>query len=322
MIRKKIVFNDDTQWAPIKKEEIERLKIFNIEYIGRNCLVEGDYIKYAKDADIIFNQGSHKITKKIIENLPKLKAIIRRGIGYDNIDIKTATEKCICVSNTPGFCVDEVSTHAIALLLSFVRNIPYWYNWIRKGEWQEDQLEACIDVDSILNENVGIIGFGNIGRMIADKLVPFKTNIYVYDPYVLVDKKCNVKKVKLDKLLKKSKYIILACPLTEETVNILDKEQFKLIRNDAVIINVGRGKLINEKVLIKYLKEKLIKGAALDVFKKEPVKKDNLLLQFDNVIVTPHNAASSPKSMKKSLNIAFDEIIRIVRGKSPICKVN
>ena len=323
MTEKKIVFNDHITQGPIEKEHVELFKQYGIEYIGADCETEEDFFKYAKDADIIFDQGRTKITQRVIENLPKLKAILRRGIGFDNVDYKAAAKQGICVSNTPGFCADEVSTHAIALLLSFIRNIPIYHNLVKQGKWNTIGKDGYANMESLWGENVGVVGFGNIGKLLAEKLSPFRVYMHVYDPYTQIDeKKYNVKKATLDEILKSCKYIILVCPLTEETTGMLDEKQFKLMRKDAVLINVGRGKLINEKVLIKYISEKKIAGAALDVFDEEPTSKDNPLLKYENVILSPHNAGISPKSTKLSLKMGFDEIIRIATGQAPTCRVN
>lgn len=331
MAREKIIFNDHITHAPIKKDEIQRLKEFNIKYIGRDCLSEEDFMKYAKDADIIFDQGQTRITRKVIEKLPKLKAILRRGIGYDNVDIEAAAKNGVCVSNTPGFCADEVSTHAVALLLSYIRKIPKWHNWIRDGKWEKSRIDPYEGLDSILGKKVGIIGFGNIGIKIYEKLIPFKPEFFVYNrsnPYMKLKAypelkdRYYFKKASIEELLRKSKYIILVCPLVKETIHLLDEDQFKVMRNDAVIINVGRGRLINEEVLIKYLYEKKIEGAALDVFEDEPIKSSNPLLKLNNVILSPHNAGVSPEAEELSFKMSFEEMIRIATGKKPTCKVN
>ena len=323
MAEKIIVFNDYISQAPIEKEHVEMFKQHGIEYAGADCENDEDFLNYAKDAHIIFDQGHVKISKKVIENLPNLKAILRRGIGYDNVDYITAAQKNVCVSNTPGFCADEVSTHAIALLLGFIRNIPAYHNLVVEGRWDSLGEQGYANMESLYGEDVGIVGFGNIGKMIAEKLSPFRVHTYVYDPYTQIDEqKYMVKKATLNEISEKCRYIILVCPLTPETENMLDKEQFELMRKDAVIINVGRGKLINEEVMIQHLKEKKIAGAALDVFDQEPIQKDNPMLGMENVIFSPHNAGISPKSKKKSYNMSFEEIIRIATGQAPTCRVN
>ena len=198
-----------------------------------------------------------------------------------------------------------------------------YHNLVKQGKWKKLGKDGYENMSSLWGEHVGIVGFGNIGKMLAEKLSPFRVCTHVYDPYTQIDeKKYNVKKATLNEILKSCKYIILVCPLTEETTNMLDEEQFKLMRKDVVLINVGRGKLINEKVLIKYISEKKIAGALLDVFDKEPTSKDNPLIKYDNVILSPHNAGISPKSTKLSLKMSFDEMIRIATGQTPTCRVN
>ncbi|MBM3706187.1 MAG: C-terminal binding protein, partial [Actinobacteria bacterium] len=289
-----VVLNDDLREEPFAAEFVKKFKKCGIDYRVKTCKCEDDHIKYGQDADIIFNQGATKITRKIIENLPNLKVIIRRGAGYDNVDVEAAREKGIIVCNTPGFCAEEVATQAIALLLAFIRRIPYWHNWTRAGKWNKGEYSFMVEppfagLDTLEGEDVGIVGFGFIGKNIYKKLIGFDVNFYVYDKYIKVDRSYNVKQVELEELLKNCRYIILCCPLTSETKYMIDDAQLKIMRNDAVIVNVGRGALINEAVLIKYLQEKKIAGAALDVFEETPVNKDSMLLKLDNVVISPHN---------------------------------
>ncbi|MCL5073991.1 MAG: C-terminal binding protein [Actinobacteria bacterium] len=317
-----IVFNSDVSLTPIREVDKKRLAAVNAKFIGNDCLTEEDFINYACDADIIYNGGHVFISKKVIKNLPKLKAIVRHGMGYDNIDIKAAKELGIVVSNCPGFCIEEVSTHCIALLLSFLRSIPYTNNWVKEGNWFLGNFPQ-IGLDSIFNEIVGIIGFGNIGKRIYQKLLPFKPKIYIFDPYFNTNTgNYKFESVSLIKLLKISKYIVLACSQTEKNYHMLDEKQFSYMRKDAVIINVARGKLINEKVLIKYLEENKIGGAALDVFENEPISPDSPLLKLNNVILTPHTAGTSPKALELVKKMVIDEIIRIIKGEKPLNQVN
>jgi D-3-phosphoglycerate dehydrogenase len=322
-MKKIIVFNDYIKQAPIKLEEVEEFKKHNIEYVGFDCENDDDFLKNAKEADIIFDQGHVRIGKKVMNNLSNLKAIVRRGIGYDNIDVKIAASLGISVSNTPGFCTDEVATHALALILSFARKIVQSDRWVKEFKWQNLGDYPAAEYETLCNEEIGIIGFGNNGKQISKMLRSFNSNIIVYDPYIINKKTFkDIEFVELNELLKKSKYIILACSLTEENINMLDDEEFKIMRKDAVIINIARGKLINEKTLIKYLKEKKIAGAALDVFNNEPIPEDSYLLKLNNVILTPHAAGESRKSMDLSLKLSFDEIIRIATKQKILNKVN
>jgi D-3-phosphoglycerate dehydrogenase / 2-oxoglutarate reductase len=321
-----VVFNDDQRDEPFVGEFVEKFKKCGIKYIVKTCKCAEDHIEFAKDADIIFNQGSSKITREIIKNLPNLKVIIRRGVGYDNVDVEAAKERGITVCNTPGFCAEEVATQAIALLLAYVRRIPHWHNWMRDGKWDKGYSFTAeppyAGLETLEGESVGIVGFGFIGKNIYKKLIPFEVNFYVYDKYLKIDKTYNVKQTELEELLKNCKYVILCCPLTSETRHLIDDNQLKLMGRDAVIVNVGRGALINEKVLIKYLIEKKIGGAALDVFEQTPINKDNMLLKLDNVVISPHNGGMSPKSVRRSFEMAFEDIVRISKGEAPVCRVD
>lgn len=318
-----IVLNDDLRVESFAEEFAEIFNEAGIKYVVKTCVREEDYIEFAKDSVIIFNQGTSKITKKIIESLPKLKAIIRRGVGYDNIDIEAARERGIIVCNTPGFCEEEVATHAIALLLSFLRRIPHWHNWTHAGNWNKKNHAFTVEkpyagMNTLEDENVGIIGFGLIGKNIYKKLLAFKVKFFIYDKYIKVDNSFKVEQVDLEELLKKCKYVILCCPLTDETRHLIDEDSLRVMRKDSVIINVGKGALINENALIRCLIEKKIGGAALDVFEESPINKKNMLLKLDNVVISPHLAGMSPKSMRRSFEIALEDIVSIAKGQTPI----
>jgi len=169
-------------------------------------------------------------------------------------------------------------------------------------------------VYTIKNKNVGIIGFGSIGKQIFKKIFPFGPIVYICDPFLKVRKELKINFVKLSDLLKKSDYIILACASTKENFHMLDETQFKIMKKGVSIINVARGPLINEAVLIKYLKKDKIAGVALDVLEREPIEENNPLLKMENVIITPHQAGYSPESFINLKKMVFDEIIRILRG--------
>ena len=177
-------------------------------------------------------------------------------------------------------------------------------------------------ISAHFSQTIGIIGFGNIGRKTYEKLSPFKPKIYIFDPYYKGGTSSEFELVDLNKLLESSKYIIVACAQTEKNYHMLDEEQFSKMRKDAVIVNISRGGLINEKVLIKYLEENRIEGAALDVFEDEPMKPDNPLLKLNNVLITPHTAAYSPESLDVVKTMVIDEIIRIIKGEKPHNQVN
>lgn len=319
MGNKKIVLNTNTQHFPMREEWIRNFKALNAEYKGAIIYTEEDFIKYAKDADIIDEVLHAPMTRKVFKNLPKLKAVVKRGVGYENIDVEAAKEFGVSVSNNGGLGEDTMSAHTLLFILAHARSLIYWNNWIREGKWDSQNASyQGAPLISLRNEDIGIIGFGHLGKAIYEKLIPFGCNISIYDPFIeLEGGKYKVKKVELDGLLKKSKYIILICSVNKENIHMIDEEQFKIMRKDAVLINVARGPLINEKVLIRYLTEKRIACAALDVFEQEPISPDNPLLKLDNVILTPHNAGWSPLMKDMIIKRTYEELVRLVKGEKP-----
>lgn len=314
--RKKI-FNTNTTHYPIVQEWVESFGALGFDLIGADCSTEEDVIRLAKDADILEVPLFPPITRRVLNELTTLKAIVKHGIGYESIDTVAAKERGIPVSNTPGFCAYEVSCTCVLLLLAATRNLPYWHNWTVAGNWKPGK-PPYSGLDTLREERVGIIGFGAMGQAIYQKLTPFEAEIVVYDPFITVDtNQFNVQQVELEGLLRTSKYIVLICALTKDNVHMIDEPQFRLMRQDAVFVNIARGPLVNEAVMIRYLQEKRIGMAALDVFEREPILPDNPLLQLDNVILTPHQAGMSPKAKKKLDEMVYEELMRLIQGKEP-----
>ena len=312
---------DASMLFPLENKETVILKELGISIIKRKCFSEEDLINYGKNADIIKYLGwMTPFTRKVFEKLPNLKAVVSHGVGYETIDIKAAKDHNVSISNTPGYCAEEVSTTAVTLLLSYVRKLSYWDNYIRKGKWNNDPTDLE-GLETLHDEMIGIVGFGNIGRKIFEKLQGHSANFLISDPYVRVTENGFTRNAKIEELLKKARYIILACPLNKETHHLLDKDSFGLMRKDSVIINISRGGLINENELIKNLMQKNIQGAALDVFEDEPLKHDSPLLKMENVILTPHIGASGPKTPKLMGKMIFEEILRIVKGEPLLYRV-
>ena len=314
--RKKL-FNTNTTHYPINKEWVDSFAALGFDYVGADCSTEDDVIGLAGDADILEIPLFPPITRRVLNNLTNLKAVVKHGIGYANIDTHAAKDLGIPVSNTPGFCAYEVSCTAVLLLLAAARKLTFWHNWTVAGNWKPGK-PPYSGLDSLKDERVGIIGFGAMGRAIYHKLLPFETEIVVHDPFITVDtNQFDVQQTDLDELLRTSKYIVLICGLTKDNVRMIDEAQFRLMRQDAVFVNIARGQLVNEAVMIRYLQEKRISMAALDVFEQEPMAPDSALLKLDNVILTPHQAGMSPKAKKKLDDMVYGELMRFVQGKKP-----
>lgn len=280
-----------------------------------------EVIKVCKDADGLIVQYT-KITREIIENLEKCKVIARYGIGVDNIDVKAATELGIFVVNVPDYHIEEVSDHTVALLLASIRKLNLHDKAVKNGKWD---YKLGKPIFRVRGKTLGLIGFGRIARRVAEKMKPFGVKIITYDPYVNAEitGKYGVKLVKsLEELLANSDFISIHVPLTNETYHMLSYREFGIMRDGVIIVNTARGPIIDERALIKALKEGKVAYAGLDVAEIEPIPKDSPLLKFDNVIITPHAAWYSEESQKELQTKVARGVAEALSGKIPTYLVN
>ena len=263
------------------------------------------------------------ITNKVIEAGKKLKLIVSARGGPVNIDIEAATKKKILVSNSPGHNAQAVADHAFGLLLSFVRNIVTGDRAVKDGRWFSLKEKLVFYSYELCNKTIGIVGFGNIGSLIAQRANGFGMKCLVYDPYVPEDiiQSKGGEKVPFDILLKKSDFITIHVRLNKQTYHMFSYEQFKMMKNSAILINVSRGSVIDEKALYEYLKKKIIAGACLDVFEEEPISADHPLCRCDNVILTPHIAYVGT-DYKRGATMVAKEIKRYLLGQPIKYQVN
>lgn len=303
-------------------EEVEELAGVGAEVIEGNCATEDDIIAAAENARVLL-VVSARITRRIMESLPECRAIVRYGIGYDTIDLAAATDNGILVVNIPDFCFEEVSNHAIALLLACARKVVFLNNGMKAGRWEESKA-AESPMGSISGQTLGLVGCGNIGQRVARKARCFDLRVIAADPYV--DKtrveECGATLVGLEELLKESDYVSLHTYLSAETRHLLGEKELNLMKPGAYLINTARGPVVDEPALIKALREKRLAGAGLDVFEQEPVDPANPLLEMDNVVVTPHSAAYSDASFRRLARSVGREAARVVSGKWPGNVVN
>lgn len=287
-----------------------------------NATTEDEIIEAGKDADVILTRAA-KMSRYVIERLPKLQAIVRYGIGYDTIDLDGATDNGVMAVNVPDFCYEEVSNHAIGMLLICARKLAHQSNTMKNVGYVEAR-NLLAPTGSITGQTLGIIGCGNIGRMVALKAKVFGLNIIGYDPHVdtkLTDA-AGITLKSLQEILKESDYFTLHPFLWHETFHILSEKEFKMMKPTAYVINTSRGPVIDQKALIKALQEKWISGAGIDVFEKEPIDLDDPLLKMDNVILTPHTAFYSDASDKRVRTCVAQEAARVFHGHLPKNVVN
>ena len=302
--------------------EAEELAMVNAELVEVECATEDEIIKAAKDADallVIFAP----MTRRVLEALPKLKVIVRYGIGYDNVDVDAATDNGVLLVNIPDFCLEEVANHAIALLLALSGELLSINEGMKQGRWAESQLIRAT-IGAPYEQTLGLIGCGKIGRMTAKKAQCFGFRILGYDPYVdkSLAKEYGITLVSLPELLKESDFVSVHTLLNKETWHLIGEKEFKQMKPTAYFINTSRGAVVDEAALIKALQEKWIAGAGLDVFEQEPVDPDNPLLKMDNVIVSPHCCSHTVASIKRLRTSVGQEAARVLSGRWPKNVVN
>lgn len=299
--------------------EIERkiLSKINAELILSNCNTEENIIKVASDADGIINQRV-SITRRVIKSLNKCKIIVRYGVGVDNIDVKAATEYGIIVANVPDYCIDEVSSHAIGLILGCARGIILFNSKVKEKRWGFSLAKPLFRTQG---KTLGIFGLGRIGSVVAKKSIGFGLKIIACDPYV---SKINtkIKMVNFPQLLSESDFISINASLTDETWHTFGEDELRAMKKSAYLINTARGVIVDEKALYKALRERWIAGAGLDVLEKEPPDWDNPLLKLDNVIFTPHSAFYSEESYIELKTKAAKTVLSVLIGKLPKTIIN
>ena len=309
---------------PSMTETAEELAKVNAEIVEAICVTEDEVIEAAKDADVIL-VGQAPITRRIMEALPKCKAIIFGSVGFDKIDVDAATDNNIIVVNNPApqWLIEEVTNHAIVLLLACAKKLVFLNNSVKQGRWTELR-EILSPMGAIYGQTLGVIGCGSLGRMTARKAQCFSLKVLGYDPYVdeSLARENGITLVDLPELLKESDFVSAHVFLNKDTRHMMGEKEFKQMKPTAYFINTSRGPVVDELALIKALQEKQIAGAGLDVLEKEPTDPDNPLLKMENVIVTPHSAGYSDAAQKLQRIIVGQEAARVLSGQWPKAVVN
>jgi len=275
-----------------------------------------EMLKLIKDVDGIII-GIDELSAKIIEEANELKVISKYGIGLDNIDINMATNKKIVVTNTPTANVDAVADLTFGLILSLARRVPEADRKTKSAKWGK------IIGKSVWEKTIGIIGLGKIGRQVVKRAKGFEMNIIVFD--IVKDKKFaqkyGIKYVNLEKLLRKSDYITIHIPLNDATRNMISYEELEKMKKDAFLINTSRGGIVDEEALYDALRNNKLRGAALDVYKNEPLQ-ESPLKELDNIIMTPHIGAYTEEAIENMSIQAAQNLIDVLEGREPQNRVN
>ncbi|HAG55643.1 MAG TPA: C-terminal binding protein [Dehalococcoidia bacterium] len=315
-----LVVHIDAKESPL---ELERNALAGIdcEIVSVAVASEGEIIEAVKNATVILNDHS-PVNRAMVDQLENCKLIIRYGHGYDTVDVDACTEAGIIVTNIAGSTSEEVSNHALTLLLASARELKRLDLATTSGRWGEVYSRSILN--HIYGETVGIVGFGWIGRAMARKCKALGMTVLVNDPYVgdHLAVEYQVDFVPKDELLERSDYVSLHVPHLDSTHHFIDSAALDLMKHTAYLVNTSRGPVVDEQALIAALKAGKIAGAGIDVYEQEPLSVDNPLLSMENVICTPHVAGSSEIGWEIIRRRAGEEAARVLLGRRPDVVVN
>jgi D-3-phosphoglycerate dehydrogenase len=280
------------------REILERAPGLRVAY--RPGLSPGELLEAIRDADGLVIRSGTKVTADVLDAAPGLRVVGRAGIGVDNVDVAYATERGVVVCNTPEGNNVTTAEHAVALLVSLARHIPQATASMKQGRWEKGRFTGL----ELFNRTLGVVGLGNIGRIVALRALGLGMRVVAYDPHIAPDvaAKLDVELVDFEELLARSDVITLHVPRTRETTGLLDAEAFARTRPGVLLVNAARGGIVDEAALLAALESGQVGGAALDVFEVEPPPKDHPLLAHERVICTPHLGASTEQAQ---LNVAI-----------------
>ena len=316
---------------------MERMKVFvtreilpeGIEILKKNFDVEV-WPEYAppsrevlkekiKDADAVLTMLSDKMDADMINSAPKLKIIAQLAVGFDNIDLKTAKERGIYVTNTPDVLTDASADFSFAQMLAVSRRVVEADKYVRADKWKVAWHPKMMLGGTLRGTTLGIIGAGRIGQAMAKRGKGFDMKIIYYNRTAKpeFEKECGAKRVDLDTLLKESDYVSIHVPLNDQTRALINAEKLALMKESAYLISNARGPVIDEKALYNALKNHKIAGAALDVFCTEPAPANNPLFELDNIVVAPHISSANTETRTKMSVICANNITAVLMGKEP-----
>ncbi len=309
---------------PLQLDEARVRELFN-EIVGPRATLtlydrppssREELVERIRDADIVVTV-SYPIDGEAIRRAPKLKMIAVSFTGYDHVDLEAARERGIVVSNVPGYATDSVAELVFGLVLCAARKIPECDRRMKSGAWRSPDLLGF----ELRGKTIGIIGFGAIGRRVAELAKCFGMKILVYDRSPWKEEKrrkaeeVGAEFVSLEELMSRADVVTIHVPLTPETRHMIRMEHLRLLKPGAIIVNVARGAVIDEKALIEFLKERKDVVACLDVYSVEPLPPDSELRKLENVILTPHVGFYTREALERRVRITFENIRAFIDGK-------
>jgi D-3-phosphoglycerate dehydrogenase len=284
----------------------------DVSYDMKTGLSQEELLAIIPEYDGLIVRSGTKAGEALLAAGTKLKAVGRAGIGVDNIDIPAATARGIVVMNTPGSNSVAAAEQTMTLMLAASRHTVPAHNSLATGEWNRAQFAGT----ELFGKVLGIVGLGRIGRLVAERAKAFGMTMLAYDPYVEMEDVANlgVSLVDLDELFAQADYVTLHTAVTPDTINMINAISLKRMKEGVILINVARGKLIDEAALATMLKEGHVKAAALDVFSNEPPPSVNPLINLPNVLHTPHLGASTAEAQRNVATQIVEQMLDCLRG--------
>jgi len=319
MKKYRVVVTDDRFGS--YRQENEVLQAIDTRVEVHNLTSGSEAIAALADADGVL-VNLHPLPAEVIRKMKKCQVISRYGVGYDNVDVKAATEQGIWVARVPDYSLEDVSDQALALLLGAIRKISYKDRRIREGGWNLKDDQPCY---RIKGKVLGLIGFGAIARTLRRKVSGLGlAKVLVYDPYVKAEqiREQGGTPENLETLLRESDYISIHAPLTEETKGMIGKKEISLVKPNLILINTSRGPLLQENAVAAALAEGRIGYAGLDVFESEPLLRESPLRKLDNVILSDHSGWYSEESLVELKTKAARNVLEVLQGGKPAYPVN
>lgn len=289
------------------------LALFGAEVVLRDCKRDAaKVVEAVRDADAVLVRES-PVSAHAIAGMTRCRAIVRYGIGVDNIDQAAARARRIYVANVPDYGAEEVSDQAMALLLGVVRRVAARDRAVRAGAWNVSRHEKMYRV---AGRTLGLVGYGRIARTLERKMRGMGVQrVLVHDPFVSAAP--GVELVDLDTLCRAADYVSLHAPLTPETHHLIDARRLASMKSTAILVNTARGPLIDEAALVEALRERRILGAGIDVYASEPPRHDHPLFALDNAVLSDHTGWYSEESVQELQTKAAEEVARVFRGEAP-----
>ncbi len=317
-----VLLEYDPELFPPLGNETTLLAPVGAVWESHQATTPNEALDIAQEADIVVIQSVRPLLNADVSaQLERCRCIVRMGAGYDSVDCEAASAEGIMVCNVPAYCTAEVADHTMALLLACLRVIPRGEQSVRGASHPRLALGAK---RRLAGAPIGIIGLGRIGSTVARRLAGWQPKLLAYDPYVSSERaeRFGARLVGWETLLAESEIITVHCPLTSETHHMLNAEAFAQLRHGAILINTARGPIVDEVALADALCSGRLWAAGLDVTEQEPLPSSSPLLEFDNLILTPHVAANSPQAREDLYRMTCEIALKVLRGEAPESVVN